>query len=172
MGEEIQTVILADRQAMTVLATALASEAEPGTILLLEGDLGSGKTTLVQDLARGLGIPGVVTSPTFVLVQVYEEGRIPLIHADLYRLSSADPEELELWDPTAISAIEWPNRLMEEPEYWLRLQLAILPGDGRQVTASWQGARLCALWQRVQQTLLPPADQTTVGITMGATDRE
>ena len=157
-GAEQQTVILADRQAMTALASALATEAEPGTILLLEGDLGSGKTTLVQDLARGLGIPGVVTSPTFVLVQVYEEGRIPLIHADLYRLSSADPEELELWDPRAISAIEWPDRLMEAPEQWLRLQLTILPDDRRRVTVSWQGTSPGALWQRVQQTLLPPAD--------------
>ncbi|NJL99551.1 MAG: tRNA (adenosine(37)-N6)-threonylcarbamoyltransferase complex ATPase subunit type 1 TsaE [Synechococcaceae cyanobacterium SM2_3_2] len=160
MGEATaqQTVIWADRQAMTALATALAIEAEPGTILLLEGDLGSGKTTLVQDLARGLGIPEVVSSPTFVLVQVYEEGRIPLIHADLYRLSSADPEELELWDPRAITAIEWPDRLMEEPEDWLRLQLTILPDDRRRVTASWQGANPGAWWQRVQQTLGPPID--------------
>lgn len=68
-------------------------EAKPGQVLALTGDLGVGKTLFTQGLAKGLGIEGPVSSPTFTIVQVYETGRIPFYHFDVYRI--ADPEEMD-----------------------------------------------------------------------------
>ena len=87
-----------------------------GTVLSLRGDLGSGKTALVQGLARGLEVPGkvYVTSPSYTLVNEYP-GRLPLFHIDLYRLSDPDFEDIGLYDildtHPAVVAIEWAERL-------------------------------------------------------------
>lgn len=146
---DAERLVIPNLASMGSLAEALADHAQPGLVLLLQGDLGSGKTTLVQGLARGLGVVDPVTSPTFVLVQVYEEGRIPLIHADLYRLATGDVGDLELWDPSAISAIEWAERLTGDPwaEGWLQLTLGILEDDSREILAEWQGIPHQIWWQ-------------------------
>lgn len=68
-------------------------QAKPGQVLALTGDLGVGKTLFTQGLAKGLGIDGPVSSPTFTIVQVYENGRLPFYHFDVYRI--ADPEEMD-----------------------------------------------------------------------------
>jgi tRNA threonylcarbamoyladenosine biosynthesis protein TsaE len=101
-----------------------------GSILLLEGDLGSGKTTLVQGIGAGLGIKDAIASPTFALIHEYPEGRIPLYHFDLYRLSPLEVTELypELyWQGVEVSlgivAIEWPARLIERPIDYLQIEL-------------------------------------------------
>ena len=70
----------------------LGETAKPGDIFLLEGDLGVGKTVFAKGFAAGLGITEPITSPTFTILQEYEEGRIPLYHFDVYRI--ADPEEM------------------------------------------------------------------------------
>ncbi|BCX11383.1 MAG: tRNA (adenosine(37)-N6)-threonylcarbamoyltransferase complex ATPase subunit type 1 TsaE [Thermosynechococcus sp.] len=101
-----------------------------GTVLLLAGELGAGKTTFVQALGEGLNIEDVIQSPTFTLIQEYPEGRVPLYHFDLYRLAPAEvaalaPERYWLGeeiDP-GIVAIEWPDRLPTLPPAYLRLQL-------------------------------------------------
>jgi tRNA threonylcarbamoyladenosine biosynthesis protein TsaE len=93
----------------------LASLLEPGDIVLIEGDLGAGKTTFVQGLADGLGVRGPVASPTFTLMRVLdcEEGRPirRLLHADLYRLEHlqevVDLGLVELVDEDAVAAVEW-----------------------------------------------------------------
>lgn len=90
----------------------------PG-VVLLEGELGAGKTLFVRGMAAGLGAdPNEVSSPTFSLVNRYEGGRLPLIHLDLYRLESATPESTarlvgldDLLIENAVVAIEWPDRL-------------------------------------------------------------
>ncbi|MDQ7030329.1 MAG: tRNA (adenosine(37)-N6)-threonylcarbamoyltransferase complex ATPase subunit type 1 TsaE [Ardenticatenia bacterium] len=89
--------------------------AQPGHVVLLSGPLGVGKTLFVQGVAAGLGIPDVVRSPSFTLINEYHTGRLPLYHVDLYRLTGADElttigleEYLERHD--GVIAVEWPER--------------------------------------------------------------
>lgn len=99
------------------LGQKLGHDAVPGTILCLNGDLGTGKTVFTQGFARGLGIDEPVSSPTFTIVQVYEEGRLPLYHFDVYRIG--DPEEMEeigyedYFYGEGVSLVEW-SELIEE----------------------------------------------------------
>ena len=100
------------------VAIALADRLAPGAVLLLHGDLGAGKTAFVRGLAEGLGLEDdPVSSPTFTLVHEYIGGRVPLYHADLYRLpDGASLDELGL-DEVAqggVLAIEWPERLARD----------------------------------------------------------
>lgn len=99
-------------------AAAMARRLEAGAVLLLVGDYGSGKTTFVQGLAEGLGVPDLrqVCSPTFVLMNVYRGGRLPLFHLDATRF--ADPREVfELgWEKEAekgVTVIEWGEKVAE-----------------------------------------------------------
>jgi tRNA threonylcarbamoyladenosine biosynthesis protein TsaE len=89
-------------------------EAQPGLVIGLTGDLGAGKTQLVKGLARGLGIPERVHSPTFALVNIYSGGRVPLAHLDLYRLDSREQILAagleEFLRPSGITVIEWAER--------------------------------------------------------------
>jgi len=98
------------------LARRLAQTLKPGDVLLLVGELGAGKTTFVRGLAEGLGVePKLVSSPTFVLIQEYEGGRLPLYHIDAYRVQ--DPHELlevgleECFERGGVVVIEWGERL-------------------------------------------------------------
>ena len=109
------------------------------TVILLEGDLGAGKTTLVQGIGKGLGITEPIVSPTFTLINEYTQGRLRLYHLDLYRIKPQEVEELypELyWEgqevPPGITAIEWAQRLPYQPSDYLEIQLINLPKLGRQ----------------------------------------
>lgn len=106
----------------------------PNTIIALSGDLGAGKTTFVQGLAKGLHIEDPIVSPTFVYLNIYE-GTLPLFHFDLYRLKSAsDFEELgfsEYFHQEGVCAIEWPERI-EIPPSALHLHFTY-DGEGRMV---------------------------------------
>jgi tRNA threonylcarbamoyladenosine biosynthesis protein TsaE len=97
-------------------AARLARQLAPGTVILLSGDLGAGKTAFVKGLAEGLDLdPDDVTSPTFTLVHEYRAGRLPLFHVDLYRLDRADLDDIGLdWDAAdrGVVAIEWAERLL------------------------------------------------------------
>ena len=84
---------------------------EPGTVIAYTGDLGAGKTAFTRGLARGLGIPDRVTSPTFTIVNEYEGGRLPLFHFDMYRLGSSE-ELFDIgWEDSlargGVCAVEW-----------------------------------------------------------------
>jgi tRNA threonylcarbamoyladenosine biosynthesis protein TsaE len=122
------------------LAAALAGGLGAGTILLLSGDLGAGKTAYVRGLAEGLGLdPDVVTSPTFTLVHEYRGGRLPLVHVDLYRLDAADLAELGLDEDLAaagVVAVEWPERLTRAIPGAVRIRIEDAGGDERQITLS------------------------------------
>ena len=97
------------------LARRFAADLRGGDVLLLSGNLGSGKTTFVRGLAAGLGIdPDEVSSPTFTLIHEYRGGRLTLYHADLYRLEKTAAEDIgleEIGVSDGVLAIEWPDRL-------------------------------------------------------------
>ena len=99
----------------SAVGSDLARSLTAGSVLLLSGDLGAGKTAFVRGLAAGLGIdPDIVSSPTFTLIQEYRGGRLPLHHVDLYRLQSIEVDDLGLDELTlegGVTAIEWPDRL-------------------------------------------------------------
>ena len=120
------------------IAAALARTLAPGAVVLLSGDLGAGKTAFVRGLADGLGIdPGEVTSPTFTLVHQYEGGRLPLVHVDLYRLETADLDEIGLdLDVAArgVLAVEWPERLVRSPGAAVRIGISADTEDVREIS--------------------------------------
>lgn len=109
--------------------------AKPGDVIGLRGDLGVGKTVFTQGVAAGLGITEPVSSPTFTIVQTYEEGRLPLYHFDVYRIG--DPGEMdelgyeEYFYGDGVTIIEWAS-LIEEllPKEAVRIVLAKDPGKG------------------------------------------
>lgn len=124
----------------------LGERLEAGSVLALEGDLGSGKTVFVQGLAEGLGFPGAdrIQSPTFALVQEHRGGRVPLCHADLYRLAAPEAGQIgleEYWEPSGgrapewIVAVEWADRAerLLPAERTLRLRLEIVSEDRRRL---------------------------------------
>lgn len=124
------------------LGERLASSLLPGDVLLLLGDMGVGKSELTRGIARGLGIQGPVASPTFTILQVYDEGHIPLYHFDWYRLESAD--ELyemgmdEYLGGDGIAIIEWPSQCPEAiPPCRLEITLTPLADTVREIT--WRG---------------------------------
>lgn len=115
----------------------LAADLAPGTAVLLEGDLGAGKTAFVRGLAEGLGLdPAEVSSPTFTIVQEYRGGTVTLQHVDLYRLAPPEVADLaleDLLDGRTVMAIEWAERLPAVPDGALvRVRLSHVPG-GRQI---------------------------------------
>ena len=132
--------LLADDAATEALGAELAGSLKPGDLVVLEGDLGAGKTALARAIIRSLtGDPTLdVPSPTFALVQPYDSAKGLILHADLYRLG--DPREVEelglLDNPDAIVLVEWAER---SPDILaaatLKVTLAIPPGGaGRLVT--------------------------------------
>jgi tRNA threonylcarbamoyladenosine biosynthesis protein TsaE len=122
--------LLADTATTHALGRQLGRSLNGGCVILLEGDLGAGKTTLIQGLGEGLGITDAIVSPTFTLINEYPEGRVPLYHFDLYRLDSTQVAGLQpeiYWegmevDP-GIVAIEWSERLPYKPSNYLHICL-------------------------------------------------
>lgn len=106
-------VDLPDLAAMESFGARIAARLEPGDAVALSGDLGAGKTTLSRAVLRALGHAGEVPSPTFTIVEKYEDLRVPVVHADFYRLDyPGEVEELGLDDYRHDAALlaEWPER--------------------------------------------------------------
>jgi len=108
----------------------------PGTLLAFEGDLGAGKTTFIQAIARGLGVTGHATSPTYALVHRYRGRRGPVFHLDCYRLRSADEAGDLDWEGLLAEGdavlVEWPERACAWlPEPARRFRLHHVPDQGR-----------------------------------------
>ncbi len=112
----------------------LGQSLSPGAVVACWGDLGLGKTALIRGLARGLGYPGRVTSPTFTIVNEYEGGRLPLFHFDLYRLEGEEDLFSIGWDDYldrgGVCAVEWSERAPGAlPQDAVRVVLSRRPED-------------------------------------------
>jgi tRNA threonylcarbamoyladenosine biosynthesis protein TsaE len=135
-------VIIKDEKAMLRLGARLAAVLRPGDVVTLSGPLSSGKTTMVRGLLQALGHRGEVPSPSFAIVQPYDETMPPIWHVDLYRIENpADIEELGLDDIRAdgVLIVEWP----EHGGKWsgaLGLSLEVLDDGSRSLTATMPGA--------------------------------
>ena len=147
-------VPLATRRDTRLLGKALAAQLAPGDLVVLEGDLGAGKTFLVRAIARALGVPAQtpITSPTFTLVNEYA-ARVPLVHSDLYRIGEPDElVELGLLDRIgrdAVVLVEWGDRFAEAlggEGLWLFLAYT---EPGRRARLVARGARGHALLERM-----------------------
>jgi len=119
------------------LGEALAAQLKAGDVILLRGDLGAGKSELARGIARGLGVHGHVPSPSFTILQVYEDGRLPLYHFDWYRIGSAEElYELSLDEylyGDGVAVVEWPGMAEEAvPQTHLRITIRAMGEDSRQ----------------------------------------
>ena len=116
--KELLSVITNSQEQTIAVGEKLAKTVEKGAIFTLVGDLGAGKTHFVKGFAKGVGSQDLVTSPTFTLLNVYEGGRMPVYHFDMYRLSSKEEaEELgfhEYFDAKTLDGVvlvEWPSQV-------------------------------------------------------------
>lgn len=124
------------------LGEELGRKAVPGQVFTLTGDLGVGKTVFTQGLAKGLGIKEPVNSPTFTIVQVYEEGRLPFYHFDVYRIGDVEEMEEVGFDDyvmgEGVSLIEWADLIEEilpEKRTEIRIEKDLEQGfDYRKIT--------------------------------------
>lgn len=145
-----------------ILGTVLGKISRPGDVILLTGDLGAGKTTLTQFIARSLGVPDqyYVTSPSFALMHEYP-GRITLYHMDCYRLHGEDDvEESGLMDyvvADGLSVIEWPDRLGSLiPDERLDVEIYISENDARIVVITPHGEN----WQQRMEDVMKACNRT------------
>jgi len=137
----------------------IGETAGAGSLIGLYGDLGCGKTALVQGLAMGLGVPETVyvTSPSYTLVNEYS-GRLPLFHLDLYRLSDTDFEDIGLYDilntHSAVVAVEWAERLAPDAFVeGLALRMEITGENTRNIVFTADGDQHLQLLTRIESRL-------------------
>ena len=129
-----------DSEAETrALGLRIASAAEPGDIIALVGDLGTGKTALTKYIAEGLGVTEEVISPTFNIVKEYRSGRIPLFHLDVYRLSGSeeflDTGAEDYLEDSGLSVIEWADIVADAlPEDSLLINIEYAGKGERRIT--------------------------------------
>ena len=125
-------------QEMQHLGAVIAQTAQAHDLLLLNGDLGAGKTTLTQGIGRALGIKRPVKSPTFTIVREYTEAKLPLFHMDFYRLENDDLSSIDLSAYMAepgLVVIEWPEIVQEQlPEEYLQIII-------KRVDDSWNSTK-------------------------------
>jgi tRNA threonylcarbamoyladenosine biosynthesis protein TsaE len=141
VGPQMQRHLTTSSSAETeALGARLAADLAPGDVVLIEGELGAGKTTLVRGACRELGVDAVVTSPTFTIGQRYR-GRIPVSHIDLFRIGDLGDEDPDLLadylGPDTIAFVEWPQAGGEELDGLARIALRVTiehaGGDRREV---------------------------------------
>ena len=142
--------LLESPEVTQALGRRFAELAVPGTVLSLNGPLGAGKTCFAQGVGRGLGIEGPITSPTFIICAVYPDARLPLHHADFYRLGdSSELVELgldEVMGVEGVALIEWGDRFSEElPADHIRIAMEDRGEHARYLRATAYGPRSARL---------------------------
>lgn len=133
---------LLSHDATVALGVRLSRIVRPGLLIELHGDLGAGKTTLVQGLMQGLGWSGEAKSPTFAIMYEYES-EPPVLHVDLYRLEDSRGLGIEEYLETRVVIVEWAERLSQEFREYPRLSIRLEPhGEGRLAIINDLGANL------------------------------
>lgn len=127
-----------DEEEVRAFGIDLGKRASGGQVIALEGDLGTGKTTLTKYIAEGLGVTETVSSPTFTIVKEYHSGRLPLYHFDVYRL--CDPEELfdigaeEYFEGNGLCVVEWADMVADQiPEDALHIRIRYGDKEGERI---------------------------------------
>ncbi|KRK90002.1 tRNA threonylcarbamoyladenosine biosynthesis protein TsaE [Lentilactobacillus sunkii] len=125
-GDELSKTITVDSAEQTMsIGQKLADFLQPRDLILLDGDLGAGKTTFTKGLAKGLGITRPIKSPTFTIIREYQDGRIPLYHMDVYRLEEGGGDDLgleEYFNGDGVNVVEWSKFVADElPNQYLRI---------------------------------------------------
>jgi tRNA threonylcarbamoyladenosine biosynthesis protein TsaE len=161
MGEHQLHLLAADEASTRAVGAALARILVPGDLVGLTGDLGAGKTRLVQGALAALGVREPVISPTFMLVREYEGDHDLLVHhVDAYRLAdAAELEDLgveEVFEPDAVVFVEWADRVLASlPENWLELVLHTRSDEVREVVARPHGPVWQARHEQLEAALGP-----------------
>lgn len=131
-------IIIKDQSETEQFGYELGQKVQPGTVIALIGDLGTGKTTLTKSIARGLGIDDVITSPTFNIVKEYRSGRLPLFHFDVYRIGDVD-EMFEIgyeeyFFGEGVCVVEWAD-IIEEiiPEDAMIIRISYGASEGERI---------------------------------------
>lgn len=124
------------------LGARVAERLRPGDVVVVSGEVGAGKTTLIRGACRALGVKGPVTSPTFTIGQRYAGGRLPVAHLDLYRLETLEGEEPALLDDylggEGVAFVEWPAVGIERlGRPALEVRLAHAGGERRTIEVDW-----------------------------------
>lgn len=140
--------ILTENEEQTMnLAKKLAELLEPGMTLLLEGNLGAGKTTFTKGIGEGLGVKRIIKSPSYTIIREYQDGRLPLYHIDLYRLDESEASELgleEYFEGNGITVVEWssvaPAELPAE-RLEIRLKTDVNHFEQREIEINGVGSR-------------------------------
>jgi len=145
--------MIADPEQMNELGIKIAAELQAGDLVLLNGPLGAGKTTLTRGIGEGLGAQGTVQSPTFVLARTHKTTRGPkLVHVDAYRLGSAmELDDLDINFPQSIVVVEWARDYIDGiADSWLAVEIDRSSEDEQRLVsiqgfgARWQGVELAA----------------------------
>ena len=133
----MKTIELASREATIILGEALGKQLTAGDVLVLDGDLGAGKTTFTKGLAKGLAIPDIIKSPTFTIIHEYHDGRLPLYHMDAYRLENGGGEDLgleEYFDSDGVSVVEWAEFVEDElPDDFLAIHFKRTADENKRI---------------------------------------
>ena len=133
----MKTIELASREATISLGEAHGKQLTAGDVLVLDGDLGAGKTTFTKGLAKGLAIPDIIKSPTFTIIHEYHDGRLPLYHMDAYRLENGGGEDLgleEYFDSDGVSVVEWAEFVEDElPDDFLAIHFKRTADENKRI---------------------------------------
>lgn len=133
----MKKVTLTSQEQTIALGEQVGKKLTAGDVLVLDGDLGAGKTTFTKGIAKGLDIPDVIKSPTFTIVREYHDGRLPLYHMDAYRLENGGAEDLgleEYFDSDGVSVVEWAEFVAEElPTNYLAIHFTRTNDDSKRI---------------------------------------